>query len=678
MNVVHVSNGKVKHSPQSIFLSHTLRNTYSAKIPVPIDVVNDSVVFSLDKVLRKTEMFRTKSDEEIRRIVNLMGKTILSMREAKIDVILKEMGITDPDIKLANMLESELSKAFSRGALQSMFYDLEPSAGNIKELKQITNLSFADVSSAIELVQNLYGMFAVSESAEKIVGQIKDVLYPNPLFALANTMYNSFFLASGAQMQVNKGYVLNQLYDALNFGKFLEFDEELPGLMYRLQTFPLLENMRYSTAIAGYFMCLRTIMGIPTSKKTKMDFWSMVKNMHLGSGTTIPFIPSEIGDIDMKEAGDLITRMVVWRLMDRMTAREMGPTYGRFDQIINLRKYGRVEAYEKLFRRGPLLASYIMDAFVDVAAWLKMFVTDENIHFPEFNPVVKKKLNEFMFSYLDQFKTFSLPSDHPLFLHEAALLTNASVQNLGEGLPSFIYRDKVLNSTKMLMTDLNSFTMKGYLKNEIISGSVFDAPINMDWRYQNLASSGSPMYAMYLPNPALLVDRPMFTAGLSTHDLDKIQKFDLWNYFKLRGDVEYIQTPEEYSKVFSVPFDMAKRIMKGRKNHSFFRFKDVTNAAYVWDEDQAPIYEIREISDDHIIPPFIAKWPYFSEVSIEQGVSFEPNKNPVHLPTLKGMSDKITELEDLTKKSVEQVDALKGQIADGFDKLTKGAPGSTT
>jgi hypothetical protein len=310
-----------------------------------------------------------------------------------------------------------------------------------------------------------------------------------------------------------------------------------------------------------------------------------------------------------------------------------------------------------------------------------MLILNDSVYFPEVHPVRREKISKFVFDYLGAFKTLSLGNEHPRFLNEAALVANASMENVTAGLPQMMYKDSDLNNLRYIVSDPHEFNLSSFITSKVISGSYFDAPINFDVRFLYFAKDVAPVYAMMMKNPALLSENTMLTAALAIQKLKDIQKTGFWNYFSSLGDIESVNAPEILAKIYGIPLASARNLMSdsGSSHEMFFRFKDVSQAIFIWPQDSAKIYEVQNLSDkDMMIAPFVSLYPYASEATLMSGMTMASDHKRANIvtSTIGEVKEKVVSLEALSNKLADDVKKVGDEIIQSreatlkeFDKL---------
>lgn len=684
MNVNLIKSGDVKFSPQFLLLRQAILTEYSQKVSVPVSVSYEMIAFDVETILQRTALSSSISRDAIDKLLHLMGSTLGEISAEDINGILG--GYDIPPAKIASVIKSiqdAIVKNMTSGSFSSIFHRLKTEESlTFKNFSKLSNLNQSDISAGIEAVQRLYTKLSFSEPAESIAEYITNVMFANPAIRLIQFMHRIFYQATGSQLSVNKGFVMNQIFTSLfKTDKYLEITPRLPGVLYDVEQYFFDDDLTYQDLLGVFMSGLRIIMNLPiTPGPSNLSVADLTEDMLWGSGQQLPILPADVGSIETKRVDSMITKMWLWEMMSRMISHNTGVTQGKFEGILDARKYGRNDAFDTTIRSGIMFGSVLYDSLIAISQTAKTLVTDENIYYPTIHPRKRTKLNQFIFEYLKPFSSFQLTADNPRTLNDPANLMSAAASSApSTEVPSFSFLDSQLRDLPTPFIT-PSFDTVAYLTNDIIQGSQYDAANNVDPRLWSFAKRAVATYFISMPNPLNELGFSKFVEGFAIKSVKDLTATDLSEFLKPYYQVIFVLDSLQLSQILEIPLAAANVIYKKYSPKLdteivLVKFNASAQVMVAIDAIKYPVYELHVNDQSLTAIPFVGRYPYFSvlQVSLNSGLS-----KHFTVPGLKGLpsgpSDSPYSINQKTQTDeAKHFDAKTEKVEDDIKKAEDSA-----
>lgn len=622
--------GDVIMSPKAAFIALFYKTFSEVRVDVPVQVANSLILFDFEHQMQRFEELKLTSDKTVDTMMTFIARLLNDFDDKNLQDILKKRGIdtNDTDIgSIVSRLRTRMLESITKSGLPSII--IKNSLERPEIMSQLRDAEMPDMmslSSTIHGVQELYGKFALSAAASDIASFISVELNEKPGFALIRGIYKMFH---GPGVQATAPGRLNYVLDTIMTGfkevPLVTFDEDkdVPGIRRHISGVNMLaDGITYGDMMAGYFHCIRTIMGFEgtTEDVGQISLRDMVTTLTTGIGEFMPFVPSDVGDVSMDRIDETFSKMWFLFAIKRIATNDFGMTAGRIDRIKDQRKYTREDEFESIIKEGINVSSIIFDSYVDTAAFLRMMVEDESIKFENIHPTKRKQLTSFIFKISDNLKSTTVSIEAPNFLSSAIhILDHRFSPDVAE--VGFIVKDSMNDMTVNSLYDKTSLMMEQYAVNKHIQGSIIDMGITE--LHPSLLNSLmntnkiEVFYSIKTPNHALLAEFDVLREGVSILFLadvlnkakDKGKYHEIVDWLMGHSQFENIRDKYDFMDTFQLPIEMADALFKGKG--VYLRFNDVSSTTLTWDPMLAPIFETKNIDfNNYHIKPVLTHFPF--------------------------------------------------------------------
>lgn len=614
MELERISKGAVKHSLRSKFLGDWFLHKHNKMISIPVSVATSLFVFDFEKEVEKMDAFKNRSKESINRMIQLLSKVLNQVDDESLRAMLVESGYVTRDSDdiddLIMEIKKNVTKSFtSSGIPSAIIKDVFANESNVELLSDLRSLEHADISNGIRIVQSLYGKFATSSSVEDIAAYVQSTYSGNSAMKFIQTLYSIFNLSGGATIQARLTYVLNQVIAGTSGEtEIVPLKKIIPGIAYEVESLPYMDELTYKDCVTGFFIGLRTVQGFSTeASNMTIQLSDIIESLVAKTDDFLPAIPDALGVGDIKRVQKAMTTYWMMRVIERMSTMQYGSVENRINAIMDSRKYSRNDAFDRTVRESITAASILFESYLDTAAWMRTMSLDQTVHFTDEHPLRRQQFSDLLFTYLDKFKNFDSRLESTRFLNEGAHVINQLSEQF-DYTPNYVLDDEDDGGAQKILENPASWQMTEYFQSEVLSGSILDADIPVNFRVFTVAKPIQAMYSISIPSPDIFGSRDLFKRTLGIMPLDFIIKNTNLSKFILKhSDVFIISTERELMLRFSLPLEVAVKMWRGPG--MYLSIRDLQSVLIFWDREVAPIYEVTNTSESRYIPPFLTYYP---------------------------------------------------------------------
>lgn len=624
-----VSRGRVLITPKASFLNYWFTGPYTQSVPAPVSLTTSLFLFDFEREIDKQAVFMNRSKASIERVSKLVGAAMGNVPEEEIRGYIKSMGVSDEvvDTAVKNVKDGILTALSKSSLSQLVVKDLLDSQASINLLSDITQPNFQQISDAVASIQNLYAKFCMSEPLADVSTYISSHLFTNPVVRLARSLHVMFSQTPGPTTLVRASYIHEQIYKGIWGTEPINMRAIIPGRVYETTGVNQVQDLSFSEAISGMMLGLRTIMGLPSQAGSlTLPISDFVQQSVTGIGELQPFLPAELSTDTLEFTQEQFTKIWLHFLVQRVIQNDEGLLAGRFTNVIDARKYGRDDSVDRSIREAVSVSSILFSAFLDASAYFTNLAKSKDFWWTSIHPTKRERLSEFVFKFLGQFNTFRTGATHPRFLNEAAHVINHDT-TLGREtfVPDFIVSDPARRSATDFFVDVKDFSYSQYLKSRLISGSILDAPIDVDIRLLSLTRIQDPIYAFEVPIPEIISSSEALQLSTRFLAIDKlVNRTAISEHILNRSEIVYFADAKELALRLSIPYDLAVGQI-GEQGGTFVDFGLSRTMLVFWNPDVAPVYEENTVDPSMFVAPFIAQYPYLVTSNISSTGTINPS-----------------------------------------------------
>jgi len=627
MVIIHETTGEIKFSPRAALMMHFIKQDYAKKVSVPVSMTHDMIAFDIHQVLERASIVSQVSDDEIKKLLEMLGKTLAHVDAVEVRQILAAYSLSEQQLdNVVSGMQNSIVKNMTNGSLQTVFLQLDYEKKlNYTNFLEAKSIDYYDIRKAIQLTQSLYSRLSLSESVEVVSGFITNELYTSPAITYIQYLHRMFYKSAGTQLPVNKGFILNKIYATLFDGEeFLTIEPKLEGSIYNVTGFNMDDDLKYADCMGAFMIALRTIMNLDSGKNITIDsFAEFAESFMWGPGQAVPMLPQDLGKVDIEACQRLLTKYWLYTVTSKVMEHESGITYGRFDNLLTDRKYSRNEAHEQILREGMFFASVAYDALLEVGQIMRSLSNDPGFYFPDMTSLKIRYISKFVNGMVDKLSNFSLEINNPKALYEPAnLLSRPVSEAVTRSIPDIYFTDSQIRSLKTPIMGPD-FSLLAFTKSEIISGSVLGSGSDVDPRLYYLATSLQAGYSITIPSPMADFGMDALIKGFAVRSMEDIVKTDLTDFLKSDYTIMYIMDYQDLADRLELPLPIAKTIFdkysKKGAGALFGKLNSMSTVRLLIDPNLFPVYEVVESADNILITPYVAKYPAFTRCIVKSG-----------------------------------------------------------
>lgn len=479
-------------------------------------------------------------------------------------------------MKIAESIISGLTNNLARGSVSAALLktsidsltsiDLE----SLRKLYEETNVN--TFLSSLGDAQRLYSLFAQSADINEIATFIMQDMTKSTPMSIAFSLQSLLSIPATVMMPISTTWLIEHIVEQFSGHRFTEIDRKLPNVLSFVTN---KTNLEFSVAelVTGYITVLRAVMGVTsTETSTTQSMTELLNHINATQSPPIPFIPGGIGDVKLEAFIKKALPIWLYFLVSRVFNGMMSTTASQIMNIMDDRKYRRVEQFDIIIRRGINVAGMYFDSVLDLGAFFKEVLMSDRIVYDNEDMDKLIIIRKFIDTFSSMYNTFSFSSDNINFLKDSALLVNHKLD------PAMITLDVSFDVGQLdseahkmkTYIDMNNFNGINLAKSKLIQGYYID--VTTDPRMP------MPIYNM-LENPDLVTFRrvPQNPLLQNFGNLFKIrQVFKLADIIKM-GVFPYIQesvvivpivSVQEYSQTFQYPLEEAAKFFVQNKDMS--------------------------------------------------------------------------------------------------------------
>lgn len=645
-----------KHSQSNVYLQTYFHKYFHNRVSLPVLI--DSHMFLLDfqksYALHK-KWLKTQSDERLNQMLQLvvsaygkMSTTALVDKMIELGAAPKTAPGTDiPDegalrAKLEDMIDFIQKKIIEnsvQGGLQNLIVrDALTQSLSEAELNDLGKTNLSSISGVVSDVHDFYAAFVNEESGQELAQRLTAYHSANPLLGAIRALVKTCRLETGAVIMVRESYALEQLYKIAFERPLIKVEDLIPSRAYDVKSIDIPE-LSFSNTLAAYQWCLQVITGaLPSGDEASATYKisDVIDRIVTGLGRQPLGQPVEAGSVDFSVMEKAFVRVYLIHVILRVLRDSPGDFRSSVNNQIERNKFFKLEEYQKEFKASLYSISVAFEAFRDTAAFFSVMAKSEDLWYGSgdgaIHPVVRRKILAFM---EDQYKaeTFSLSQDNPNFYKQAQIVMSASLSDLYSDpkTPSYTYPRKKILATTPFMDFSGS---ERWIR-------IFSAGIaQMDWRdlgtealpypirFMRHITVLKPTYYMSVPVQDTLLTKDVIKQKyrfMSFNDFAKLRAKhpEAADFIQSQSVLEYIGSPEQLSREMELPLELARSIWgAGSDEKIFVNMTHNESLIFFFSPDLVPTYEIKELSSQEFVLPFVGHYPLL-DVEAEESFDFE-------------------------------------------------------
>jgi len=641
-------------------------------ISVPVAYEATLFVFDFRRELERAEMFRDSTRSSLRSVVQLLSRVINETSVENVKKVLQEAGVAEANnddwvLQLVDRMQTGIYRSVTQGSLTPlMLKDVLQRADFTSLLETFNqNMGYAEIEQILHAIQQFYGMFVQSDSTESVASYIHGQLASNPVYNFADGLYTIMDKIPGASSEAKLDYVMNKISSVTTGRPYLDYLPVIEGMVYEIHSSALMTDVTYYQLLHAFFRMLRSLMGVYTNPETvNVNIQDFVNMAVTGIGELLPFLPAEVPNEVPSRAEQLVVTLFHFHLTYRILLGQYGNLSARIEQVKDIRKYSRNDAYEQVIRDGITISSVIFESFLDTAALLKNMLQSDRILYVEMHPLQQKQVAEFVWNYLGKYKNFG-SLERSRFLNQPAHIINQSVP---EGFVNFDFfiRDEVYDSEQKIIVNPHDWSVTEYAKQKLVKGSSLDTPLpaGANTRLLSFAKDVQVDY-VYRGNLPSLLDHDLVIYSTRLVPLSKIRYVGMFRYLSQFGKIRYIHTPEQLSVVLGIPLEVAKAQFSG--DLMYFDFTEHKTIHYIWNHNEFPVYEEGILDSAELsiyVTPFVAHYPAVLIDEIEVG-------DPRALRTPSRLEPPLPSTDGKVGNAIVHNDMIQSQVNNSMSETKK-------
>lgn len=660
---VDVGGTRMMYDPRNLIISSYFGDMYKRFVPAPAAVANN--IFILDFQKRLKTIISDEDNQSDEKMNQLLSMIVASYDKVDVEALaskLSEMGLrveksdkddSDKDavVRIVRDIQKRIAQITTESGMSNLIIKnvLTEKAGSLN-LDELGKINLNAVSGVVDLTQKFYAEFVSLEKGDTLAASLAEKFSDNPVLSGLHALYRIMHSGSGAFVQCRESYIMDELFK-------VTFDEPLVSKKTLLQskaysvTKVAMPNIKYSESLHLFMWSLTKIMGLVDDTGgdiAKINISTLVDQIVTGVGQNLPFVPVEAGKPDMENMEKHYTAMFALHAYRRMITDQPGDFRNRVMNSIKTNKFWKLESMEKAFNEHLYVLSVAFEAFRDCAFYYRDLYRNENLMFEDWKDLhflKRRQLTSFMEEMIGNFTDFSFGMEHPAYYklpghitqHTASTFSAEPIKfdyafprTLKNKVQPFILGDK-------LETFLRIFTAG------IVSGSWWDlndGKLPRSLRVMSSATQLDPVYFFTLATSDPLLATKVVKHLYSIYPLTRLDHLrheygDVFDEIISLGQVMRFRTSEELSMAMQIPIEIADLIWEERGGSDYFLDLSALQGVKIFlDPVLAPMYEVKALSADRYVSPFVGMYPLVDEeVSMSfavQGETDDPRKRDVY------------------------------------------------
>lgn len=623
--------GTPKYSLRAHFLTSWFAGPHNKMVNVPVTMTTELLVFDFQSMVEKIQGSEKFSLNSISAAAGLLATVMNSTNDDDLIKIFANKGIKGDPEKIKELIsvakkaisdhvaKNTLAVAFVKNALESAVVD--ENFGTFK------NLEFETLTDGVKSAQKLYKMIVQNTDTATLATEISNMQRSNSATRFIQRMYSVFNEADGPTSETRLATVLNSISTALYDEPMVDSKERVPGMIYDVTLSKNFAELDFRDVLSGFHVVLLSVMGSDVSDKMNVvTADELLKQVLLGYSTPNLLLPSDAAPKSL----DAIKKAIVYHWVRIVTTKiatsASTPTHARMYSMLDEKKYLRADEYAKSIEQGIMTFSLLYDSFIECGHFFKQLATDRTLYQDDMHPILQDKYLKVVYEHMGSFATFTTSPDRPNHLKDPALVVNAKdTSGLFDQrmVPSLLVPDRVRTQNVYPIYDSAKKSLNIRYVNDVISGSYVDLPNQPeDLEVLHMAAPLKVDYSIAVPAPKLL-QTDLFAVTYRVFEVSRLKKLagPHFQEFQSKGQLHIVDTKFELASLLGIPLEMAAKMFGNRKEPvTFIDLRSVSEVYYVWNQDEAPIYDFQLVSDSRLVEPFVSYYPAFASTEMVVGI----------------------------------------------------------
>jgi len=403
-------------------------------------------------------------------------------------------------------------------------------------------------------------------------------------------------------------------------------------------------------------------MGISTrvSDSETVSVSSLVDQIVTGIGEKVPFIPSEAGPVSEDRLNAHYKVVYLIHLIRRFMNDDPGDFRNRVTNAIQGNRFFKAEGMEKMFNEELYVLSACFEAFRDTAFYFRDLYRNESLLFSDWqslHPKKRRQVTAFMEEFILSAGTFTYGVDHPAFYKQSGHLTMHTASSLASsplGIEPYIPDSSWANATHFVLGDAgDTFLRLG--TSGVLTGSWYDiedSELPRNKRVIQRATPIRPFFTFKLNIADTLLTSQLVKMMFSIYPLNKLDELykadrEIYQMVVKMGQLRRFDRVTDLSMAMHLPLEIAEAIwdQTPSEDKRFIDLSDVTGITFIFDPELSPYYEVKELSAERYVTPFVGKFPLLVE-EIDAAYMIES------LPPIPGIGDEAVVKVRLAQRSL--------------------------
>lgn len=646
------SHGKQLNSLPSVFVNTWYKEKFNVLVDIPVTTQKSLLVFSLQKELKKREVFRRLSEKSYLTLIGIVSSSLGALDDKAMKKAISQSGldISDDSVNMIlTEIKREVTKQITGAGIASILVN-DVLQAKMNRAERIKDLSFGQIVDTISRAQEVYGLFAQSESLAVVGEQITSMLTSVPLIKHLHDVWVTFNKHKSATVKGRLTYALDTMFEQTFGGNMIDVETKIPGIHYDITSVNLVKSLKYRQVVCTYFVSLRGLLGIEsTEKDVSVKLSELLDHFLMNTPESLPSLPRELSctAAEMKEGQDVFAKLWLMNAYEMILTSDEGQLAHQIMNVMNERKYLRSESWDRLIQEGISVISILFTAYIKTGAQFRDWSRDEDIYFAEDKALpynVKLKLNKFVFDIVQGYTSFQ-KLEHPRFLNNPAHIVNyAEGQSLAAADVQYFIPDDQLKFNKVQWIITPDLERTLIYKNDKIAGTDLDLEIDINRRFLPMAYPIKPKLGFTVVRPVLF-GGDISTAFLGIRNLEQMMRdTDIPSEIMRHSELVLIKDKVDFAEQFQLSEEIAEMLFTVPGLYASLANQSMI--FFTWNYEIAPVVEFVAVDPSRDYIPFVGKYPYLLIY-----------KN--HLPSIAGLPNPKQKHIDLDPETDAKAKAAK-------------------
>lgn len=437
---------EIVRNQSTIWLDYYYNSLRTRMVVVPASVAEGKFLLDFEKSLLAVDASKAELTKE--RLQTALYMILRTYKELDVDTLMTQLSsfgllpaakeasenqrqtltntILDIRQRMTRMVaESGLTNLVLKGeSLTDEITDVSP---NIEAFGATT---FSEIAGISEQINRIYQTFLLGEKGELMAEMAEREIVASSILQAVSRLRRLFRSGTATYTRVRASFVMDHVFGLAGLDPMVDEREIIPVLASSVSSVGF-NPIGFADCVYIVQAAVQRMGGsiIDTEKDTETSIFDLASTLALGYGDIVPFIPKEVGTVDIKRIDEHFRSLYLTNVMNRLMSDSPGDFFGRITSAINLKSFYTVQASQAKFEDAIYSISLAFEAYRDTVAFYRNMYGREDVEFADGDQLSvfkRNKLRTFLSDVIYKGMTsFNFSLQHPAYYKQGAHIYEA-------------------------------------------------------------------------------------------------------------------------------------------------------------------------------------------------------------------------------------------------------------